>query len=158
MKMSGIEGISRSVAVEDVLQPHQQQQFTDTECRIENDKVSISWGEIYKSIKEQAYTKLYAKEEMKDCDRKIWDNIWRSRINQVATIPRFFPCGEFIRVMVKQADLENRWILDHKGQPIASFQPSNLETTYKFLEVEQYMDDNWWEVASRTNKLALIKE
>jgi len=37
--------------------------------------------------------------------------------------------------------MENQWILDQKGQLIASFQPSNLETRYMFPEAEQYMDE-----------------
>ena len=31
-KMSGMEGTSSSMAIKDRLQPHQAQQFTDTEC------------------------------------------------------------------------------------------------------------------------------
>jgi len=95
-------------------------------------------------IKKQVYVELYAvSEEMKECDKKTRVNIRRSNINQVAARMRIFPCVEFIRLMVKKSDLENRWILDHKGQPIASFQPSNLEKRYRFPEAEQYMDEHW---------------
>ena len=97
-------------------------------------------------------------ETIKECDKKYWANIIRSRINEVVAKLGIFPCMKFIRLMVKKSDLENHWIIDHKLQPIASFQPSNLETRYRFPEAEQYMDEQWREEAMKTNKRAFIKE
>ena len=75
---------------------------------MEKDATALTWGEIYKSIKEQAYVELYAtKEEMKECDKNTWVNIRRSMINQVSIALEIFPYGEFIRLTVKQSDLEN---------------------------------------------------
>ena len=69
---------------------------------------------------------------MKECDKKVWTHIQRSRLNQVADRPNILPCVETIMIMVKQANLENRWILNNKEHPIASFQPSEIELGYKF--------------------------
>jgi len=107
-KMSEIEGTSISMAIEDRLQPHQAQQFPDTECRIEKDIATLTWVDIYIEIKEQTYVDLYLLgETMKECDKKTWVNIRRSRINQVTTRPGISPCAEFIHLMVKKSDLEN---------------------------------------------------
>lgn len=107
-KISEIKGTSSSMPVEDKMQPCQAQQFTDTKCELEKDATTLTWGEIYRAIQEQAYAELYvAGNKMKECDKKTWANIRQSRINQVATRSRLFPCLEFIRLMVNQFDLEN---------------------------------------------------
>ena len=43
------------MVIKDGMQPHQAQQFADTECRIEKKVVALTWGDIYTMIKEQAY-------------------------------------------------------------------------------------------------------
>lgn len=94
------------MAVEENLQPHQAQQFADTECRLEKYATTLTWGEIYRAIKEQVYVDLYEVEyEMNECDKKTWENTRWSRINQVAIRPWILPCVEFIRLMVKKIRL-----------------------------------------------------
>lgn len=83
---------------------------------MEKNVASLTWGDIYIAIKEQVYVELYAVGElMKECDKKTWANIIRSRINQVYARPGIFLCTEFIRLILKQSDLEKRWIIYHKG-------------------------------------------
>jgi len=72
--------------------------------------------------------------------------------------PCILPRVETIKVMIKQTDLENRWITNTKGQPIASFQPSSMDICYKFPYAKKNMDVEWYESATKeVNKLALIK-
>jgi len=47
------KGTSSSVTMEDTLMPNQQQQFVDTECKLEKDKPMLQWGDIYLDIKEK---------------------------------------------------------------------------------------------------------
>ena len=95
---------------------------------------------------------------MKECDKKVWNNICRSRLNQDAPRPNILPFVEAIKIMVKQADLENRCILNNKGNPIASFQLSEIEIIYKFPKAKRNIDGDWYDSSSnKTNRLAIIK-
>ena len=64
-----------SVAMEDTLRPDQQQQFVDIECKLEKDKPMLQWGDIYRAIKEKAYTELIGGGKIKECDLNVWNNI-----------------------------------------------------------------------------------
>lgn len=95
---------------------------------------------------------------MKECDKKVWNNIQKSRLNQFVARPKILPCAETIKIMIKQEDFENKWILDNKVHSKASFQPSKIELWYTFLEALQNIDEKWYHSSTnKINKLDLIK-
>lgn len=128
-----IEGTSSSVAMEDTLMPDQQQKFANTKCKLENDKPLLQWGDIYWAIKEKAYTNIIEEVKIKECDLDVWNNISKSIFNQAGARPCILPCAKTIKTMVKQADLENRWIANNKGQPIDSLMQNGLNLLQKRL-------------------------
>lgn len=80
---------------------------------MEKNVAALTWRDIYTAIKEKVYVELYAVGEMmKECDKKTWENIRISRINQVTSRPGIFLCTEFINSLNGQA-VRSRELLDH---------------------------------------------
>jgi len=68
------------------------------------------------------------------------------------------PSENIIMIIIKQTYIDNRWVMNTKGQPIASFQPSSLDLCYKFLEAEKNMNTECFETYFKeVNKISLIK-
>jgi hypothetical protein len=60
--------------------------------------------------------------EVDDQDElQIFKNIQRSRIHRVASHVAVLPCTDAIAWILKHVYLENRYILNVGGEPIASF-------------------------------------
>jgi len=86
---------------------------------------------------------------IKTNDIVIWNNIRKSQINQAGARPCIISCADIIEVIIKQTNIDNRWIVNTKGHPIASFQPSSLDLCYKFLDAEKIMDADWFEAYAK---------
>jgi len=153
-----VESTSSNVGMEDTLKLDKEHSFNDTGCKIGKEKPLLQWGDIYRAVKEISYTELTEGEEIKENDLTVQNNICKSRINQEGARPCIMPCEGIIKIVIKQTDTDNRWVMNTKGQLIASFQPSSLNLCYKFLDVENNMDVEWFETTVKeVNKLTLIK-
>jgi len=80
------QGTSCSVAMEDTLKLNQQQQFTNTKCKMEKDKPQLQWGDIYQAIKEKNmhydyYMREYKGMLSKCMEQHSQDTIESSRCN-----------------------------------------------------------------------------
>nr|ADE77593.1 unknown [Picea sitchensis] len=72
---------------------------------------------------------------------RIFKNIWRSELHRVAAHPSVLPCADTIAWIIEHVDLQNRYILNTRGEPIASFQGSDLAKYYHLENGTQKLDD-----------------
>jgi hypothetical protein len=80
--------------------------------------------------------------EAEDQDElQIFKNIQRSGLHRVASHVAVFPCVDAIVWILKHVDLENRYILNARGDPIASFQVVDLEKYYHLEKGTQKLDE-----------------
>jgi hypothetical protein len=76
-----------------------------------------------------------------DHDLKAFRAIKRSKLYKVVTHAIVFPCVEAISWIVKHVDLERKHIINAKGQPMGSFQPSTIASYYHLEEGEKILDE-----------------
>jgi hypothetical protein len=62
---------------------------------------------------------------------KVFRYIQKSRLHRVATHTTVFHCADAILWIIRHVDLDNRYILNAKGKPIASFRAYDIASYYQ---------------------------
>ena len=68
------------------------------------------------------------------------NNIRKSKLHKVASHPPVLPCADAIAWIIEHVGLQNRYILNARGDPIASFQASDLAKYYHLEKGPQQLD------------------
>jgi hypothetical protein len=103
--------------------------YDDTQCFIDKE-TSFKWGEVYQMFNNQTFPQL----PEHDPDLDVHRAIKRSKLHKIAARAVVFPCTKVISWIVKHANLENKHIINAKGHPVASFQPSVITACYHLYE------------------------
>jgi hypothetical protein len=98
---------------------------------------SIKWGEVFHMFKK----KSFPRESEEDLDLKIFKNIKKSKLHRVEAHTTIFPCANTISWKVRHVDLGNRYILNANGDPMISFQASNISSYYHLEKGDLSLDE-----------------
>ena len=91
--------------------------YDDTTRLLEKGGESLKWGEVFQMFKRQTFPV-----EADDQDElQIFNNIWRLQLHRVETHVAVLSYENAIVWILKHVDLENRYILNARGEPITSF-------------------------------------
>jgi hypothetical protein len=78
---------------------------------------SLKWGDVFQMFKKKNFLV-----DVEDQDElKVFRNIKKSRIHRVVACVIVFSCADAISWILKHVDLENMYICNARGEPIASF-------------------------------------
>lgn len=100
--------------------------YDDITCLLDKGGDSLKWGEPFHMFKRHTFL-------VEDDDQDELDNFkknQRSRIHRVEADVGVFPCVYAISWILKDVELEKKYILHSRGEAIASFQLGNLEKYY----------------------------
>jgi hypothetical protein len=96
----------------------------------------LKWDEIFQMFKLQKFPVNVQEQDQ----LQIFSNIRKSKLHRVAARPPVLPCADAVSWIVEHVDLQNRYILNAIGEPIASFQGSNLAKYYHLKKGLQQLD------------------
>jgi hypothetical protein len=87
--------------------------YDDTPGLLEKDGETLKWGEIYHMFKKSNFSV-----EAEDPDElQVFKNIRKSSIFRVATHPTIFPYADAITWILKNIDVNDRYMLQCKERP-----------------------------------------
>lgn len=106
--------------------------MTDTQCLI--DKYStITWLTIKDAFN--------MKELPKDLeDREVYENVKKSRFQKVACRYPVLPFFDAIKWIIQCLETKNIFLNNVSGQQLASYQPHNLHSYYKFPKPKKHFN------------------
>jgi hypothetical protein len=110
--------------------------YDDTSRLLEKDGETLKWGEVYHMFKK---SKFFIEAEELD-ELKVFKNIRKSGIFRVASHPVMFPCTDSITWILKNIDVNGRYICNARKDPIASFKPEYLEKCYHIEKGSKKLD------------------
>ena len=76
-------------------------------------------------------------------DLSLYENILRSRLTKIATIPKVFPCIDVIGWLLPKIDTVGMIINDEERKPVASFASTFISKAYSLPEVEINVTIYW---------------
>jgi hypothetical protein len=100
--------------------------YIDASKFLDKGEEVLRWGDMYHMFKK----KKNSIDVEDQYELKVFKNIRRSGIFRVATHVFVFLCIDVITWVLKHVDLENRYVNNAMGQPIASFHPADLNKCY----------------------------
>jgi hypothetical protein len=100
--------------------------YNDTYGLLEKDGETLKWGELYHMFKKSNFST-----DVEDQDElKIFENIKKFGIFRVESNPVVFPCANTITWILKNIDVNGRYVCNTRKNPIASFKPEYLAKIY----------------------------
>jgi hypothetical protein len=110
--------------------------YGDTIGLLKKGQDPLKWDEVFQMFKLQNFPI-----NVEDQDQlQIFNNIRKSKLHRVATHPSVLPCADAIVWIIEHVDLQNRYILNVRGDPIASFQEADLAKYYHLEKGPQQLD------------------
>jgi hypothetical protein len=110
--------------------------YNDTSGLLKTGQDPLRWDENF-----QMFTLQNFLVNVHDQDQlQIFNNIWKSKLHRLAACPPVLPCADAVSWIVEHVDLQNRCILTVIGEPIASFQGSDLASYYHLKKGLQQLD------------------
>jgi hypothetical protein len=100
--------------------------YDDTSGVLDKEGEILRWGEFYHMFKKSNFST----EAEDPSELQAFRNIRKSGIFRVAAHPTVFPCADAISWILKNADVDNRYIFNTRKEPIASFRPDDLAKCY----------------------------
>jgi hypothetical protein len=110
--------------------------YGDTTCLLKKGQDPLKWVDVFKMFKIQEFPINVEEQD----ELRIFKNIRRSELHRVAAHPAVLPCADAIAWIIEHVDLQNRYILNARGEPIASFQASDLAKYYHLENGTQKLD------------------
>jgi hypothetical protein len=134
-KESGVEVFGSSHQAEEV--EIFEATYDDTSGLLQNNGETLKWGEVYYMFKKSNFSI-----EVEESDEiQAYRNIKKSGIFRVETHPTVFPCVDSISWILKNIDINSRYVCNARKEPIASFRPKFLAKFYHIEEGNKRLDD-----------------
>jgi hypothetical protein len=112
--------------------------YGDTTGLLKKGQDPLKWDEVFQMFKLQNFPI-----NVEDQDQlRIFNNIRKSKLHRVAAHPPVLPCADAIAWIIEHVDLQNRYILNARGEPIASFQAADLAKYYHLEKGPQKLDED----------------
>jgi hypothetical protein len=100
--------------------------YDDTSGLLDKDGETLKWGEVYYMFKKSNFS---VEAEEPD-ELQVFRNIRKLGIFRVATHPTVFPCADTISWILKNIDIDSRYVFNARKEPIASFRLDDLAKCY----------------------------
>jgi hypothetical protein len=113
--------------------------YGDTTGLLKKGQDTLKWDEVFQMFKLQNFP---INVEYQD-QLRIFNNIRKSKLHRVVAHPPVLPCTDAIAWIIEHVDLQNRYILNARGDPIASFQAADLAKYYHLEKGPQKLDEDF---------------
>jgi hypothetical protein len=100
--------------------------YDDTSGILYKEGEILKWGEFYHMFKKSKFS--IEVEDPKEL--QAFRNIKKSGIFRVASHPTMFPCADVISWILKNVNIDNKYIFNIRKEPITSFRPDDLAKRY----------------------------